>query len=215
MIALAALFAMSATASADLIITEVVDATLSGGNPKFVEITNTGVADYTFAEGGIILQSNANTDYNVDVDLSGVTILAGQSFVIQSTGNGGQAVFESTYGFAADLYTSTFFSNGDDRYMITDTADGSNILDIHGVDGVDGTGSDWEYLDSYAYRLPGASANGGVFDVNDWVHGGKDVLEGADAAGIVAVTSPGVYIPEPATLALLVMGGLVALRRRS
>ncbi len=218
MIALAALFAMSATASADLIITEVVDACLAGGNPKFVEVTNTNVTDYTFAEGGIIIQSNANSDRNVDIDLSGVTILAGQSFVIQSEGYDGAMHFENVYGFAPDMVVNTGFSNGDDRYILTDTADGSNLLDIHGEIDVDGSGKDWEYTDGYAYRLPGASANGGVFDISEWFHGGVNSLETGDdveeAALAASLTTPGVYVPEPATLALLAMGGLVALRRR-
>jgi len=169
------------SANAGLIISEVVDATLSGGNPKFVEITNTGVTDYTFTGGGIVLQSNANTDLDIDVDLTGITINAGQSFVIQSTGNGGQAIFESTYGFAADLYTSVFFSNGDDRYILADADDGAgtatNLVDIHGEIDTDGTGEAWEYLDSYAYRLPTAiSGNGGVFAIGEWFHAGANAF---------------------------------------
>ena len=40
-----------------LIISEVVDGDRAGGNPKFVEITNTGSTNYTFSNGGIIVQS--------------------------------------------------------------------------------------------------------------------------------------------------------------
>ncbi len=49
-------------ANAGLIISEVVDATLGGGNPKFVEITNTMATDFTFTGGGIVMQSNAGSD---------------------------------------------------------------------------------------------------------------------------------------------------------
>lgn len=212
---------MAAAANGSLIISEVVDATLAGGNPKYVEITNTGGSDFTFSEGGIILQSNAATDLDIDVDLTGVTILAGQSYVIQSTANDGQNVFETTYGFAADLYTGAFFSNGDDRYILTDTADSTNLLDIHGEIDVDGSGTAWEYLDGYAYRLPNAiSGNGGVFDINEWFHSGVNGLETGDdveeAALIVQMTTPGThdFVPEPATLALLGLSALFLRRRR-
>ena len=209
---------VAGTASADIIISEVVDATLVGGNPKFVELTNTGNTDYTFgASGGIIVQSNANTDLDIDVDLSGVVIPAGASFVIQSSSNDGENVFFSTYGFHADLYTPAFFSNGDDRYIVTD----GGILDIHGVIDTDGTGSAWEYTDGFAYRLPTAiSGNSGVFDINEWFHSGVNALEtgddGEELALILANTTPGShdFIPAPASAALLGLGGLVAVRRR-
>lgn len=223
--AISGILVVCGTSQANLIISEVIDGTLGGGNPKFVEITNTGGTDFTFTGGGVVLQSNASTDLNIDVDLTGITILAGQSFVIQSSANGGSNVFESTYGFAADLYTGAFFSNGDDRYILADADDGAGVatslVDIHGEIDTDGTGSAWEYLDGFAYRLPGVlSGNGGVFDINEWFHSGVDGLEGVDdaekTAKILALTTPGTHvIPEPSTFALLGLGALlVAVRRR-
>jgi hypothetical protein len=221
---------MSASvANASVIITEVVDATLAGGNPKYVELKNVTNSDFTFSGGGIVLQSNANTDLNIDVDLTGVTIPAGDVFVIQSTGNGGQAVFESTYGFAADLYTGAFFSNGDDRYILATADDGNGVAtvlaDIHGEIDTDGTGTDWEYIDSYAFRNPDVmTGNGGVFDITEWFHAGPNALETGDdteeLALIRALTTPGEHnmIPEPGSAALVLMAslmaGAVAMRKR-
>jgi hypothetical protein len=205
--------------AAGIIISEVVDADLAGGNPKFVELTNTSGADFTFANGGIVLQSNAATDLDIDVDLTGVTIPAGDSYVIQSSANTGQAVFESTYGFPADLYTDAFFSNGDDRYIVvsgddTPGAGGvatlADIIDIHGEIDVDGTGTPWEYLDSYAYRLPAVTmGNGGSFVLGEWFHGGVAALDAPDDAQrtalALAFTTPGThnFVPEPASIAML------------
>ena len=222
-LSLALVAMIGASANANLIISEVVDATLAGGNPKFVEVTNTGATDFTFAGGGIVVQSNANNDLNVDVDLTGVTILAGQSYVIQSSANNGQTVFESTYGFAADLYTGAFFSNGDDRYILADADDGNgvatNLVDIHGVIDTDGTGSSWEYTDGYAFRNAGVvSGNGGVFAQAEWFQSGVNALETGDdvteAALIVANTTPGTHtftvIPEPTSVALVLLGASIA-----
>ena len=223
-----ALALLASSAQAGLFISEVVDATLAGGNPKFVEITNPDGSDYTFSGGGIAVQSNANTDYDIDVDLTGITILAGQSYVIQSTSNDGSNVFFNTYGFDADLYTAAFFSNGDDRYILADGDDGGGVatsfLDIHGEDGVDGSGTAWEYTDGYAYRLPAYSTTGTglAFDVSEWFQSGVNALETGDdveeLALIRSLTTPGVHIvPEPTTFALAGFGllTLVLARRRS
>ena len=186
-----------------MIVSEVVDGTLADGNPKFVEITNTGSAPYTFAAGGLIVQSNGSADRVVDVDLGGVTILPGQSFVIAATANDGQAAFESTYGFAADLYADAFLGDGNDRFLLTDTDDGSHILDIFGEINTNGTGRPWEYTDSYAYRHAlAATPVGAVFDQSDWFLAGVNALEtGDDAAEAILLqthTTPGshAFVPE-------------------
>ncbi len=220
-IALAAglVVASAPLANAQLIISEIVDGSLPGGNPKFVEITNTSGVDFTFGAGGVIVQSNANTDLDIDVDMSGVTILAGQSFVIASSQNDGVNVFESTYGFAANLYTTAFFGNGDDRYILSD---GVNLVDIFGQINIDGTGEAWEYTDSYAFRNADViSGSGGSFDLMQWSLGGVGALNagGDDNAKlpiILQFTTPGAhnFVPAPGAAAVLAMGGLVGLRRR-
>ncbi|TWT92884.1 Bacillopeptidase F precursor [Botrimarina colliarenosi] len=190
-----------------VIISEVVDGAIADGNPKFVEITNTNSAPFTFTAGGLIVQTNANTDRTVDIDLTGVTIGAGASLMIASSANGGRAVFESVYGFAADVYADELIGDGNDRYAVTDAADGSSILDLYGPFGVDGAGSPWEYTDAYAYRLPGAiSPTGEAFQVGQWYVATPGALDdGSDspAALLLAKTTPGAhqFVPSDSPLA--------------
>ncbi len=181
-----------------LIVSEIMDGTLPGGNPKYVEITNTGLGLFTFAEGGLIIQANASTDLDIDVDLTGVSIAAGDSFVVASSGNGGQAQFLAAFGFDADLYSGVGFGNGDDRYIVTTTDDSSVIMDSYGQNGVDGTGTVWEYTDSFAFRLPAFATGVGLnFDAAQWSIAPPNSLDGATPEEIGAAGTPGVHVFDP------------------
>ncbi|HUU82804.1 MAG TPA: C25 family cysteine peptidase [Phycisphaerae bacterium] len=164
--------------SACVIITEIVDGCLSGGCPKWIEITNTGLTDFAFIEGGVIVQMDGSSDVVVDADLSGVTIPAGASYVVNSNHAGVcTGAFPVTYGFQADVYTDATFGDGNDRYILTDTADGSNLLDIYGEFGVDGGA--WAYGDGYAYRLSAVNCGcGPYFTPGEWFFGGPGSLDG-------------------------------------
>ncbi len=177
-----------------LILSEVVMGNESGDCPKWIEITNTGINDFFFTEGGIIIQEKTDTDVNVDVDLTGVTILAGQSYVVNSN-SGCSGAFPIIYGFGADLDDIAAFGDGDDRYILTDTDDGSNLLDIYGEFGVDGTGEVWEYSHGYAYRLPAfTEGNGGLFVPEEWFFGGVDSLAGGSPTQLLLdFTTPKVH----------------------
>jgi hypothetical protein len=191
-----------------IIISELIDGTLSGSCPRWIEITNTGDNDFTFPAGGLIVQSDFSSDVFVDVDLTGQTIAAGQSFVINATDGGAcTGAFEVTYGFSPDLSVDTVvFGNGNDRYIITDTDDGSNLLDIYGTFG--STGGSWSYEDGYSYRLPSANhGNDGTFAADEWFYGGKNSLEGANPEQLlITLTTPGQHVwayncSSPATCA--------------
>jgi hypothetical protein len=177
-----------------VIISEVVDGTLSGGCPRYIELTNPAVTDFVFLEGGIIVQHGSETDRNVDVNLAGVVIPAGQSITINSNEGGTcTGAFQGAYGFAADVNTQVSFGDGDDRYMITDKADGSRVLDIYGEAGVDGTGRAWEYTKSYAYRKPMfISGRATYFAPQEWYFGGPGALDGPNGEELVHLyTTPG------------------------
>jgi hypothetical protein len=192
--ALVATMVSSAAGGTCLTISEVVCGATSGDCPNWIEITNTGLTDFTFDEGGIIIQMDDSNDIEVGVNLSGITIYAGQSFVIVSNSHCSGA-FQVIYGMEADLYTNKHFGDGNDRYIITDTADGSNLIDIYGEFGVDGTGEEWEYTRGYSYRLPAYnSGNNGDFAPEEWFFGGPESLAGGDAEWrLLEYTTPKVH----------------------
>ena len=200
-----ALLTGSMLSAQDLIISEVVDATQSGGLPKFVELTNCGNSVIDLSGFSLGNQNNSNTELGNDALVLSGLLNPGES-IVYSYENGdspGVGTFFTVYGFDPDNFDQGAFINGDDRIILfqgaalsTDPCDGTGqpIVDMLGVDGVDGSGEVWEYLDSYAFRNPGCSPNGGVFNASEWTFGGANVLDGATIGDIVAATTPGTHL---------------------
>ena len=198
-----ALVATAANANADVIISEIVDGTLSGGTPKFVELTNTGAADVDLSAYSLGNMNNGGTNLGGGSARVLAGILApGASQVIGYDSDNDP--FNSVYGFDCDDLMGGGFINGDDTVILflgAATGDGTDatIVDQYGVIGTDGTGEAWEYTDGYSYRL-GTSGNNGAWDSNDWFIGGANALEagcgGDDACETVnlqTLTTPGTH----------------------
>ena len=190
-------------AQADLIISEVVDATLPGGLPKFVELTNTGASDIDLSNYSIGNYNNGGTTLGggASTQLSGI-LGSCESYVISyETGDEpGIGLFFETYGFDPDNFDLGAFFNGDDVIALFQgvaTGDGSDatLLDIYGVIGVDGSGEVWEYTDGYAQRL--VNVANPTFDPSEWTIGGANSLETGDDVTeldlILQLTNPGLY----------------------
>jgi len=207
LLASAAALALAGTANADLLITEVVDATLPGGLPKFVELTNTGgtAVDLSLYSFGNMNNGGTNLGGGAASVLTGM-LAAGASYTLAyeaDPGGPGLSSFSTTYGFEPDFYMGGAFVNGNDAlllYLGAALGDGLNatLVDVYGVVGVDGSGQTWEYTDSYAIRC-NSTANNGTFVESDWVIPGANTLEGScggddvcELANILAETTPGV-----------------------
>lgn len=233
----AAATAIATVASGNIIISEIVDATLPGGLPKYVELTNTGnsvidLSGYSignYNNGGTTLGGGSSTI------LSGL-LAPGASYTI-SYENGdspGVGLFFDTYGFDPDNFDQGAFTNGDDVYALfladgsggsgEATGDGSDatLVDLYGVIGTDGTGEVWEYTDGYSYRNPNVLVGNPTFTPSEWTFGGANSLEdpsGDDAVELQLIldnTTPGThnFIPAPGALALLGLAGVAGTRRR-
>ena len=101
----AAALALAGTANADLLITEVVDATLPGGLPKFVELTNTGSASVDLTQYSFGNMNNGGTTLGGGAAsvLTG-NLAPGASYVIcyEADNGPGASTFFTTYGFEPD-----------------------------------------------------------------------------------------------------------------
>jgi len=190
-------------AQADLIISEVVDGTLPGGVPKYVELTNTGVAAVDLSNYSIGNFSNGGTTLGggVALQLSGM-LGSCESYIVSYENSDGPGVglFFDVYGFDPDNFDLGAFINGDDVVALFEgvaTGDGSDatLVDVYGVIGVDGTGEAWETTDSYGYRL--VNTANPVFNAAEWFFAGPNALEGADdieeAQNLRDFTDPGIY----------------------
>ncbi len=182
-----------------LLITEIVDADLLGGVPKFVEITNLGGGAADLSEFSLGIFSNGSFTLNGGTSKPLVGTLAPLASFVVSFENGdtpGNSSFFSVYGTDADDLESNAIINGNDtivlfRGLATGTGADATIEDLYGVIGVDGVGEAWEYTDGYAARLPTITSPSMAFVEAEWSFSGASALESVDAAGIAAVTSPG------------------------
>jgi len=185
------------------VITMIADGDESGGTPKVLEIYANGTVD--FSQYSLQNQTNTNTSWGNTFDLSPLGTVTDDFVYIYYDGDlGGQSAFAVNFPSAVntlDASSSSVLSiNGNDRVRIIETST-TAVVDVYGVDGLDGSGEVWEYTDGYAKRLPGTNTNP-VFDVNNWefhtgeLNGHGAVQDGTTYESIIGI---GTYTP-PTTL---------------
>lgn len=170
----------------DLILTGVIDGPLSGGLPKALEfyVVN-DIADLsTF---GV---SRTNAD-DVDYNFPAVSATA-EDYIYLTRDSAG---FHDYFGFAADFITTSNAANGngDDAYLLFEQL---SQIDAFGEANMDGTGTPWEYQDSWAYRKDGTGPDGDVFVVDNWLFGTPNILDGSSTNADATSPFPiGTYSP--------------------
>ncbi len=212
--AAAVLALCSSSAQAQLIISEVVDGTLSGGQPKFVEVTNTSAVPVDMSLYKIVHYNNGNAAGGGNIALTPAGMLApGASWVV-SYGAVPNTQYAVVYGAPANQEVTYGGHNGDDAIALELIAGGGPI-DVFGLIGCDpimtagacgvppvisacgaAPNAAWDYEDGYNYRC-GLTAST-TFNPADWVLGGSDSLEDCvlgdpgRIALMLALTTPGV-----------------------
>ena len=166
--------ALSSTAiqANDLVIRGVIDGPLSGGVPKAVELfVVNDIADLSAYALGTA-NNGGGTDGEEFTFPAGASASAGTYIYVASEIDG----FTAFFGSAPDYDTSSMGINGDDAIELF--KDGS-VIDTFGDINTDGSGTAWEYLDGWAYRTSGQTANGGSFEASNWTYSGVDALDGS------------------------------------
>lgn len=168
------LVAIGASAS-DLVITGVCDGPLTGGIPKAVELKACAdIADLSIY--GLGCANNGGGTDGEEFTFPADSAVAGQFIYVYYEVGG--AAFTAFFGFAPDYNGGQATNNnGDDAIELF--MNGS-VVDVFGDINLDGTGTPWEYLDGWVYRVDGTGPDGTTFVLENWTYSGVNGLEGGE-----------------------------------
>jgi hypothetical protein len=217
-----AMMASLHSANAALILTGIIDGPRTGGLPKGIELyASTAIAD--LADYGLQVSANgADLGFTAsELTLPAGPIAAGTYLWVASEAPG----FTAYFGFAPTLANSLLNINGDDAVVLWGgLLSTPAVVDVYGNPAVDGTGTPWDHLDSFAYRVSGTGPDGTTWVAANWTVAPVDTLDGQGTSGVNGsnqTTVPfGTYtsavIPEPASFGLACLGlvGIAAMGRR-
>lgn len=185
------IFGFSVSAQSQVFITELADPNNEAGL-RFVELYNAGTAAVDFSEGsGWVLNkyTNASATISQTLALTG-SIAAGGTYVIAAGVS--DADFEAGYGVTADLFDGednhVAGSNGDDNIELVDGS--GTVVDLFGVPGEDGTGTNHEFEDGRAVRIATITTGSATWDVAEWK------IDSDAPSGIGPVDAPDGFDPH-------------------
>jgi len=143
-----------------IMITEVADPNNST-TARFVELYNAGDSEINLTGWKLNKYVNGSTSVSSSpIDLTGIAIPVGGFVIIANTGYA--AIFNDT----PDI-TSTYISgNGDDVYELVDNT--GTRIDIFGVIGEDGNGTNWEYEDGKVIRNLEVIEPNTSYTISEW-----------------------------------------------
>ena len=162
--------------SDDILISEIADPN-NNSEARFIELYNAG-NDQIQLDGWILIRyTNENVTSGSEIDLSGIVIDSKSTLVFSPNA----IEFESVYGFPPDVEVgsnSPADSNGDDNIVLTDPF--GAVVDIFGLIGEDGSGTNHEFEDGKAERNVNIVTGNPVFTFSEWTiyndTGGSETL---------------------------------------
>ena len=152
--------------SQNIFISELADPENNIG-ARFVELYNSANEPMSLKGWQLKRYTNANVEVSSTIDLSNLTIEAERTLVISPN----VTVFETVYGFAPDLGVSTNSpadSNGDDNLELVDPF--GTVIDVFGVIGEDGSGTNHEFEDGRAARNAEVTQGNSSYNFSEWTN---------------------------------------------
>ena len=166
-----------------LIISEVMDGNRSGGQPKFLEISNVTDASIAIGDFQIWRGSNGGDAASVVQLTSGTILDAHSSWVIANSAAGMAAA-----GYAAaDQVSSAVNGNGNDVYQLHSST--GQYIDAFGLAGVS---TPW-YENSFAQRHANILNGGASYSAEEWTI----TSLGTDSPANGSPGTPGSHVSDP------------------
>ncbi|MDB4291971.1 DUF5689 domain-containing protein [Maribacter sp.] len=150
--------------STAIFISELADPDNNSG-ARFVELYNSEAQPLSLKGWTLRRYTNDNLEVSSTIDLTEFTIASQSTFVISPNAT----EFEIVYGFPPDLAAganSPAGSNGDDNLELVDPF--GEIIDVFGVIGEDGTGTNHEFEDGRALRNAEITMGNRSYTFSEW-----------------------------------------------
>lgn len=150
--------------SDQIFISEMADPN-NNAEARFIELYNASNEQIQLDGWFLLRYTNANVTSGSEMDLSGMIIESIGTIVFSPNA----MEFESIYGFPPDFElgnNSPADSNGDDNLVLIDPF--GTVIDIFGVIGEDGSGTNHEFEDGKAERNINIVTGNPVFTFSEW-----------------------------------------------
>jgi hypothetical protein len=162
--------------SDQIFISEIADPN-NNAEARFIELYNAGNNQIQLDGWFLLRYTNDNVTSGSEINLSGIIIDSKSTLVFSPNAT----EFETIYGFPPDVEVGTNSpadSNGDDNLVLIDPF--GTVIDIFGVIGEDGSGTNHEFEDGKAERNINIVTGNSVFTFSEWTiyndTGGSETL---------------------------------------
>ncbi len=167
----------------NLMITGVFDGPLSGGTPKAVELyAFNAIPDLSIY--GLGTANNGGGTDGIEFTFPAISVAAGECMVVSGDSANYNAFFGAFPDFISGAATGV---NGDDAVELFQYL---TVVDVFGDINMDGSGTAWDYLDGWVYRVGGTGPDGTVFNQSNWTYSGIDVMDGQTDNATATVPFP-------------------------
>ncbi|MGB5385865.1 MAG: DUF5689 domain-containing protein [Eudoraea sp.] len=150
--------------SDQIFISEIADPN-NNSEARFIELYNAGNQQIQLDGWFLLRYTNANVTSGSEIDLSGILIDSNSTLVFSPNAT----EFQAVYGYPPDFElgsNSPADSNGDDNLVLIDPF--GTVIDIFGLIGEDGSGTDHEFEDGKAERKINIVTGNSVFTFSEW-----------------------------------------------